>query len=80
MRTSPVPLTSTDMSAKHPPAPGIERCNRISDEGVQRLQKHLQCGTKMQPQVLAQWLKRYGEPVRCLLKQYQCYSEDLEDD
>ncbi len=51
--------------------PGVSRDNRISDEGLERLEKHLKGGTKMTQMVLEQWIKRYGEPARLLIKQYR---------
>ncbi len=51
--------------------PGISRAKRISDEGLLRLEKHLKGGTKMTKIVLEQWLKRYGEPARTLIRKYR---------
>ena len=51
--------------------PGVSRDNRISDEGLKRLEKHLNGGTKMTQMVLEQWIKRYGEPARELIKRYR---------
>ncbi len=51
--------------------PGVSRDNRISDEGLERLEKHLNGGTKMTKMVLEQWIKRYGEPARALIKRYR---------
>lgn len=60
------------------PTPGVSRETRISDEGLQRLEAHLQRGAKMGDAVLAQWIKRYGDAARTLLKRYGCYHAGLE--
>ena len=54
--------------------PGVSRDKRISEEGLERLEKHLKGGTKMTQMVLEQWIKRYGEPARELIK---CYRPEL---
>ncbi|MBI3188756.1 MAG: hypothetical protein HYZ31_12930 [Gammaproteobacteria bacterium] len=55
---------------KKPPAPGVSREARISDEGLQRLEQQLMRGGHISPLVLAQWIKRYGEPAREMIKRY----------
>ena len=55
---------------KKSPAPGVSRQARISDEGLQRLERQLMRGGHISPQVLAQWIKRYGEPAREMIKRY----------
>lgn len=52
------------------PVPGVSREKRISDEGLARLEIQLQRGMKISSQVLQQWIKRYGEDARVLLKDY----------
>lgn len=52
------------------PVPGVSREKRISDEGLARLETQLQRGMKISSQVLLQWIKRYGEDARVLLKDY----------
>ena len=52
------------------PAPGVSREQRISDEGLSRLEKQLRSGRKISTQVLKQWIKRYGDDARQLLKRY----------
>ena len=61
-----------------PPEPGVSRSDRISDEGLLRLEKQLTAGIKISRPVLAQWIKRYGEPARAMIKQHNRYSEDLD--
>jgi hypothetical protein len=51
------------------PAPGVSREQRISDEGLQRLQKQLQSGVRISDMVLQQWIKRYGDAARDIIKQ-----------
>jgi len=51
--------------------PGISRDNRISDEGLQRLEKQLQSGIKVSPAVLEQWVKRYGKQAEELIEKFQ---------
>ena len=50
--------------------PGVTREQRISNEGLVRLEKHLKSGTKINAQVLQQWVKRYGKDACVLLKQH----------
>lgn len=57
-------------SKKAKATPGVCREQRISDEGLQRLQKQLQHGVNINHQVLRQWIKRYGDAARDLLKDY----------
>jgi hypothetical protein len=51
-------------------SPGVSRENRISDEGLERLEKQLKLGIKIAQPVLQQWVRRYGNPARKLLKSY----------
>ncbi len=50
--------------------PGISRSDRISDEGLRRLEQQLVNGAKISPMVLEQWVKRYGEAAEKLIKKY----------
>ena len=52
------------------PVPGVSREQRISDEGLSRLEKQLRSGRKISMQVLKQWIKRYGDEARMLLKSH----------
>lgn len=56
--------------------PGVSREKRISDEGLARLEKHLKLGTKINVQVLQQWVRRYGDDARDLLKKYDREIDD----
>ena len=51
--------------------PGVSREQRISDEGLQRLQKQLQFGARISNVVLQQWIKRYGDDARDIIQKYQ---------
>lgn len=50
--------------------PGVSRAERISSEGLQRLEKQLAAGIKINPLVLAQWVKRYGDSAVQIIKKY----------
>ncbi|MDJ0880804.1 MAG: hypothetical protein QNJ56_04065 [Gammaproteobacteria bacterium] len=54
----------------HRPKPGVSRSNRISDEGLIRLEKQLKSGTRISDQVLVQWVRRYGTPALALIRQH----------
>ena len=58
--------------------PGVSRINRISDEGLQRLDRLLSRGGKIARPVLSQWIKRYGDPARQIIKNHNCYTDDLD--
>ncbi len=58
------------MSAKKP-VPGISREQRVSGEGLQRLQKQLQSGVRISDGVLQQWIKRYGDAARDIIQKYK---------
>lgn len=50
--------------------PGVSRQNRISDEGLDRLRKQLASGINISQPVLQQWIRRYGDSARQIIKQY----------
>jgi len=50
--------------------PGVSREQRISDEGLQRLQKQLASGRRISDMVLQQWIKRYGDDARVIIQRY----------
>jgi len=60
------------------PAPGVSRPERLSEEGLARLENQLKAGTNISPLVLAQWIKRYGEPAVEIIKKYQDYHPDFD--
>jgi hypothetical protein len=59
-------------------APGVSRSDRISDEGLRRLEAQLNAGARIADAVLRQWIRRYGDSARHLLRRHGCYREDLE--
>jgi len=59
--------------------PGVSREQRISDEGLERLEKQFNSGVKLSPMVLKQWIKRYGNSARDIIKKYDMYTSDLDD-
>ena len=50
--------------------PGVSRQQRISDEGLARLEKQLNLGININAMVLKQWIKRYQSDAVDLLKKY----------
>jgi len=66
-----------DMTVK-PGTPGIARGERLSDVGLQRLERQLSSGSQISDQVLAQWIRRYGEPARVIIRQHNRYRDELE--
>jgi len=50
--------------------PGVSRDDRISDEGLLRLEKQLATGRKVSRLVLDQWIKRYGDAARDIINKY----------
>lgn len=56
--------------------PGISRDDRLSDEGLQRLEKQLQHGARISDMVLRQWVKRYGDAAKQLLARYGRLPDD----
>ena len=63
---------------KKTPSPGVSMQSRLSDEGLPRLEKQLAAGIRVAPPVLAQWIKRYGEPAREIIKLHGQYSDELD--
>jgi hypothetical protein len=58
--------------------PGITRDNRLSDEGLARLENQLERGSQISDAVLSQWIRRYGDAARDLIRSYGRYSEVVE--
>ena len=50
--------------------PGVAREQRISDEGLKRLEKQLQSGVRISEMVLQQWVKRYGDEAKKIIEKY----------
>lgn len=55
--------------------PGVSRSERISDVGLERLEKQLESGINISGAVLAQWIKRYGDSARRIIKKHHRYQE-----
>lgn len=51
-------------------SPGISRDKRISDEGLQRLEALMQRGGQISDAVLLQWIRRYGDAARIIIRQH----------
>ncbi len=60
-----------DHGKSHRAKPGISREKRVSDEGLARLDKQLRTGVKISRTVLDQWIKRYGDGARAVIKKYE---------
>jgi len=60
------------------PNPGVSREKRLSYEGLQRLENHLKTGPRMNSLILKQWIKRYGDSARQLIKQYKQYTAEMD--
>jgi len=50
--------------------PGISRQKRLSDEGLQRLERQLASGSRLKQNILQQWLKRYGHAAEVIINKY----------
>jgi hypothetical protein len=61
------------MMTEKRPAPGVSRAERLSAEGLNRLERQLQSGAGMSDLILVQWIRRYGDPVREILKRHGRY-------
>jgi hypothetical protein len=58
--------------------PGVSRPDRLSGEGLQRLERQLAGGVAVSTPVLAQWIRRYGEPARDIIRRYGQYCDELD--
>jgi hypothetical protein len=63
----------------HTRTPGISREHRISDEGLQRLERQLQRGGQISDAVLAQWIRRYGDAAREIIARHGRTSGEEQD-
>jgi hypothetical protein len=61
-----------------PRRPGITREQRLSAEGLGRLERQLKGGAQISDAVLAQWIRRYGEAARAIIRRHGRYRADLE--
>lgn len=58
--------------------PGIGREQRISQEGLERLARQMKSGAPISDTVLAQWIRRYGDPARRIVREQGRYHPGLE--
>ncbi len=62
----------------HTTEPGVSRSDRISAEGLARLEKQLESGINISSPVLAQWIKRYGDSARRIIKKHDRYRPEFD--
>lgn len=62
----------------HNPEPGVSRSDRLSEAGLARLEKQLESGVNISHQVLAQWIKRYGDSAREIIQKYGRYRPEFD--
>ena len=58
--------------------PGVSRPERLSQEGLERLERQLENAGRVSDPVLSQWIRRYGEPARALIRKHGRYHDGLE--
>ena len=58
--------------------PGISRDDRISVEGLARLDRQLEKGSQISDLVLSQWIMRYGDAAREIIRKHGRYKAALE--
>ena len=63
-----------------PRAPlGLPGTDTRVDEGLLRLERQLREGRGISAMVLRQWVARYGEPAKDMLRKYDRDLDDLDD-
>ncbi|MDT8387323.1 MAG: hypothetical protein RQ736_07405 [Thiogranum sp.] len=62
--------------SNRPRSPGVSRTTH--DDGLQRLEKQLAGGVAVNVPVLAQWIRRYGEPARDIIRRHGQYCDELD--
>jgi hypothetical protein len=60
------------------PTPGIARDSRLSAQGLERLERQLAGGSQISDPVLGQWIRRYGEAARTIIRRHGRYHPGLE--
>ena len=60
------------------PSPGVSRQQRLSDEGLARLEKQLAAGVNISSPVLMQWIRRYGDRARSIIRKYRRYRPEFD--
>jgi len=58
--------------------PGVSRQDRLSEEGLARLESQLEKDARISDAVLSQWIRRYGETAREIIRNHGRYHEGLE--
>lgn len=58
--------------------PGVSRQNRLSEEGLARLERQLEKAARISDPVLSQWIRRYGEAAREIIRNHGRYHDGLE--
>ena len=58
------------------PEPGTARGQRLSDQGLARLERQLASGVNVSKHVLDQWIKRYGDAARKIIAKHRADSGD----
>jgi hypothetical protein len=58
--------------------PGVSRTDRISEQGLERLRNHLESGTAISSVVLSQWIRRYGDAAREIIRQHGQYLDEFD--
>ncbi len=59
------------------PQPGVSRERRLSEEGLQRLQRQLESSMRVSAPVLLQWVRRYGDEAVRLIERSGRMTEEL---
>ena len=60
------------------PRPGVSRQRTTADEGLARLEKQLRTVSGITDFVLLQWIRRYGEAARVIMRRHGRNPEDFE--
>jgi hypothetical protein len=58
------------LTNKQKPGPGVSREDRISADGLERLERQLASGSKINDKILQQWIRRYGSAAKELIERY----------
>ncbi len=59
------------------PRPGVSRDERLSDEGLRRLQRQLQSTMGLRDPILLQWVRRYGQAAIRLIEENGRMTDEL---
>ena len=70
------PFVMIYFMSRKTPKPSITRSDCLFLEGLERLDKQLSSGQKVNTQVLQQWIKRYGESARVIINKYESKDAD----